>query len=64
MKTTTKEFAERLNLDYAIASGVLRFLELKGHAKMVGVRPNLSRKGKGSKVYDIPEQVTLNLKGE
>jgi len=61
MQCTTKQLAEQLGVEYAVAQGLIRFLGQKGYAKIVGVRPNPRGKGKGSDIWEIPAQVTLNL---
>jgi transcription initiation factor IIE alpha subunit len=61
IRTTTKEFAERLGVEYQVAAGLLRYLKEKGLAKIVETRPNPSGKGKGSDVYELPTSIALEF---
>jgi len=58
---TTKEFAELHDVDYATASGFLKFLVKKGLVTEAGSRPNPGGKGKPSQLYKIPETVSVAM---
>lgn len=58
---TVADFAEQHNVDYAVASGFIKFLEVKGLVKENGNKPSATGKGKPSKLYDIPNQIILDL---
>lgn len=60
IKVTATQFAELHKVDYAVASGVLRFLQSKGIATSSPLKVG---KGKPSMLYDVPCQVTLDLNG-
>lgn len=61
MIVTAKEFADRHNVDYQLANSFLRLLETIGRVKSAGVRPNPAGRGKGSNLYDVPDEITLDL---
>jgi predicted transcriptional regulator len=58
---STTEFAERVGIEYIVASSVLRFLQEKGHVQEEGVRPPKGGKGKPTKLYRVPENITLDF---
>jgi hypothetical protein len=59
---TTKQFADAVGIDYMDASNLTRLLVKLGVVTDTGeVVNNPSGKGKGSKVYTYPQQVTLNM---
>jgi len=55
METTTRQFAEKHGVVYAVAAGVLKFLQVKGLAKVVRTEPNPSGRGMGSKVFEVSD---------
>lgn len=61
MIVTAKEFAEQHNVDYQLANSFLRLLEAIGHVKSAGVRPNPAGRGKGSNLYEVPDNINLDL---
>lgn len=61
IKVTTKELAKRMDVEYAQASGLLKILEAKKIAVIVETRPNPTGRGKGSKVYEIPSEFTIEV---
>ena len=63
MRVTVKQLAEQNKLKYTEASGLMNVLVSKGHAKKVDVIPNHTGRGRGSTVFEVPEQVTINLAG-
>ena len=62
MQMTVKQEAAMLDVDYLMASNLIRFLEKRGDVKVVGKRPSLSGKGKPSKLYELPESVTIDFR--
>lgn len=58
---TAREFAEQHNVDYQLANSLLRLLEITGHVKSAGVRPNPAGRGKGSNLYEVPNKLDLDL---
>jgi hypothetical protein len=58
---TTTEFAELIGTEYAVASGVLRYLKEKGIATDGGQRPAKGGKGKPSILFKVPKTVTLKF---
>ena len=61
MKCSVKELAAQLKVDYAVAQGVIKFLESQGQATVVEKRKSASGKGKPSNIYEIPETVTIQF---
>lgn len=61
MQVTIKLVAKKLNIEYAIAQGIVKFMEIKQLAKEIGVEKTPGAKGKGSKLYEIPNQITINF---
>ena len=61
MLMTKRQFAEKHNIDYTVASNFIKFLQEKGLVKLHGEMPAARGKGKPSEVFDIPSQVTINL---
>jgi predicted ArsR family transcriptional regulator len=61
MKLTAKEAAERLNISYVIAAGLLSHLEEVGKAKVVEKKFHTSGKGKPTRVYEVDQHTVLNF---
>jgi hypothetical protein len=61
---TTQEFADKLGVNYLIATGFIKLLREKGIAKETGSRTPPSGKGKPALIYSIPAIITLNLSEE
>lgn len=60
IKLSVKEFAEKHEVDYATAQGVIKFLEAKGLATKVGTkRTSVTGKGKPTNIYEVPVAVLL-----
>lgn len=65
MKVTISDLAVRLGVEYAAAQGLLKFLQKRGIAKETKDVVRLpGARGKGSAVWEVPEQVTLDLTGQ
>jgi hypothetical protein len=62
MKTSVKELAESAGVDYAVAGGLVKFLESRGIAKLVEQRKREDGRGKPTNIYEVPETVTVELK--
>lgn len=61
-KVTAIQLAERLGVDYVVASSLLKLMVSRGAAKEVGkIKTSLTGKGKPSTVYEIPSEFTLSL---
>lgn len=56
---TVAEFADSMKVDYQTASGLIRYLKIKGIAIETGVRK--PKKGKPSVIYMIPGTVELTF---
>lgn len=61
-KVTAIQLAERLGVDYVVASSLLKLMVSRGVAREVGkIKTSLTGKGKPSTVYEIPGEFTLSL---
>ncbi len=61
-KVTAIQLAERLGVDYVVASSLLKLMVSRGEAKEVGkIKTSLTGKGKPSTVYEIPGEFKLSL---
>jgi hypothetical protein len=60
-RTSTKEFAEKAKVDYAVAQGFIKFLVSQGIAKEVEKRKIEGAKGKPTNVYELPCELRLQL---
>lgn len=58
---TVSEAAGRWKVDRPVADGVLKFLLSRGLVKEGGTRPAERGFGKPSKLYEVPDTVTLDL---
>jgi hypothetical protein len=61
MKLTAKQAAERLNISYVVASGLMSHLEDVGKAKIVEKIFHSSGKGKPTRVYDVEQNVVISF---
>lgn len=61
MRLTAKQAAERLNISYVVASGLMSHLEDVGKAKIVEKIFHASGKGKPTRVYEVDNNVVLNF---
>ena len=64
MKTfrgSTTEIANLIKCSYGEANALIAVLVAKGIAKEVGKRPNPTGRGKGSTLFEIPNEVNLML---
>lgn len=61
MKLTAKQAAERLNISYVVASGLMSHLEDVGKAKVVEKIFHSSGKGKPTRVYEVDQNVVLSF---
>jgi len=61
MKMTVKALAESHGVDYAAAQGFVKFLQTKNLATEAGMEKAPSGKGKGSVLWDLPDEVQLTL---
>lgn len=63
-KTTIKELSERLEVSYASALGLVKFLEEKELAKDIGRQKEEGQKGKGSTIWEISDGANDGLLDE
>lgn len=61
MRLTAKQAAERLDISYVVASGLMSHLEDVGKAKIVEKVFHSSGKGKPTRVYEVENNVVLNF---
>jgi|688.fasta_scaffold06007_25 hypothetical protein len=61
MRLTAKQAAERLNISYVVASGLMSHLEDVGKATVVEKVFHASGKGKPTRVYEVENNVVLNF---
>jgi len=61
MRLTAKQAADRLNISYVVASGLMSHLEDVGKAKVVEKVFHVSGKGKPTRVYEVDNNVVLNF---
>lgn len=61
MKLTAKQAAERLNISYVVASGLMSHLEDVGKAKIVEKIFHSSGKGKPTRVYEVEQNVVISF---
>lgn len=58
---TIKEFAEMVDVDYIVASSVMKFLEKVEAAVPIGTRSTPGQRGKPSLVYEVDQEVVLEF---
>ena len=63
-KSTIKDLAVVLGAEYPDAAALMRIMLSQGLAKAVGKVPAAGGKGKPSIVYEYPDRVRINLKGD
>lgn len=62
MEVTAGELADRLGVEYATATAVIKLMVMTKQAKELGKRPSRTGKGKPSTVYELQTEVfSLNL---
>lgn len=60
-QVTIKEFAEMVDVDYIVASSVMKFLEKVAAAVPIGNRSVEGKRGKPSIVYELDQEVVLEF---
>jgi hypothetical protein len=60
-KLNCKQVAERLDVSYVVAAGLVKYLVGAGKATLVEKVAHESGKGKPVRFYDIAEDVSLDL---
>lgn len=60
MRTTVKQLATNLGVEYIVASSLLKLMEKSGAAASVGTE-SASGKGKPARIYEVPESFTIQL---
>ncbi len=61
MVMTTKELAEKLNCEYAVAAALIKLGVATGQVKEAGERASAAGRGKPSALFKMPETLTFNL---
>lgn len=61
LRKTVTELANDLGVEYIVASNLIKLMESQGQAKKVETRPNPTGKGKGSAVYELQPQFSIDL---
>lgn len=61
MKITAKQVAERFDVSYVVASGLMTLLVKMGQAKIAEKIFHESGKGKPTRVYEVDDNVRLNF---
>lgn len=61
LRVSSRELAERLGCDYLMANTLIRLFEQKGLARHVETRKPEGKRGRGTKVYEVPKEVNLQL---
>ena len=64
MRLTAKEAAERLDVSYVIAAGIMAHLEDTGKAKVVEKKFHSSGKGKPTRVYEVDQNTVIDFGAE
>lgn len=63
VQTSAKEFGEQMGVDYAVANGLLKFLEAKGVATCKPHKVE-GQKGKPTNIYTVPTCIQLTFHEE
>ncbi len=61
LKTTVKELAEKLGVEYPTAAAIIKLMMKQGVCKEVEKRASETGKGKPSSVYEVPAEFTIKL---
>jgi predicted ArsR family transcriptional regulator len=61
MKITAKQVAERLDVSYVVASGLMSHLVSAGRAKVAEKIFHQSGKGKPTRVYEVDQNVMISF---
>jgi hypothetical protein len=61
MVMTTKELAELLNCEYAVAAALIKLGVATGQIKEAGERPSSAGRGKPSSLFELPATLNFNL---
>lgn len=61
MVMTTKELAELLNCEYAVAAALIKLGVATGQVQEAGERPSSAGRGKPSALYELPATLNFNL---
>lgn len=59
LNLTVNGLAARLNVEYPVASALVKLMESQGVAKKVGKQPTKTGKGKPADIYLLPEKFEL-----
>lgn len=62
MGLTITQFAELNKIEYPMANMIVQYLAQLELAEVVGYQKSSTGKGKPSKIYKIPDEVTLKFK--
>lgn len=58
---TIRSLAEKLEVEYAVAQGLMKFLSTKKIASDVGVEKPKNGNGKGATIWKVPFPITIKL---
>ena len=61
VRVTARQIAERLDISYVIASGLISYLEDVGKAVIVDKIVHPSGRGKPTRVYEVDSNVTIDF---
>jgi transcription initiation factor IIE alpha subunit len=61
MKLTSKEVAEKFNIKYTVAAGLMSLLQKQGQAKVVEKRFHQSGKGQPIRVYEVNDECLVDF---
>lgn len=61
MKLTAKQVADRLNISYVVAAGLMSHLEDVGKATVVEKVFHSSGRGKPTRVYEVEQNVLISF---
>jgi transcription initiation factor IIE alpha subunit len=62
MRLTSKEVAEKFDIKYTVAAGIMSLLQKQGQAKVVEKRFHPSGKGQPIRVYEVNPESILNFR--
>ena len=61
MRVTSKEVAEKFNIKYTVAAGLMSLLQKQGQATVVEKRFHSSGKGQPIRVYEVNSESFINF---
>lgn len=61
MEVSTKQLAEKMDIDYPVAAALIKLIVKAGKGKELRKVPAAGGKGKPTTIYELPETVTITL---